>query len=722
MLNIPLNSFFAKIKGGASYFLIALFVWVVTFQDKFSGLFSNQTTTGWDTHSYGFVYFLYFSDALKDGFIPLWNPFIQSGNFFPNFFNAGLFYPFELFFILLGWVISPLLSFEIMIQAAVIIGALGSYLLLLQWKINRFIALIGSIFYALIVLSPVVGQIWYTISFGSLPWLIFACSKLSDKNSKVPTTRWILFGLLFVFFISGGYLWLNLMNLLLASSFIMAKHFFGNHSSNSIGRNPFGWMTAPPFLLLIYIAFIYACIVLPCFINLQFNYSEFLGDFSSPDGRLRGLKITGETAGHGSALETLIGNIDPLISANQPWGKEGVFTYGGGWALWVLFAVSLLTKWNKRQIYWLMLLAIAITYSAGSNTLLGSVLMKIPIINGNRYWLSVGTSYASIFLLFITIDKLNLLLINHENQKGLLIRLLIILTLGIAFLVYMYAPPIEYFVLISSGFFLGLLILFRRHLFGNLALLGLVIICISYNLTTPYRAYSNPPIEKAYLEKINARKENITVKENYRKLASGTEFNYYDTSWIYQKVPFAHGYNHLGHPQYWYVKNNPFLEKIVVVTQAARPALKIERRALLNDNEYAEKIAEDVLSSPLSPIIERGQYTPITPISNFSEQLSQLRVNPNSVEFTLDVNAPAHIILNMLYAPGWRVTINGAEYPLYRANHIFQGIDVKESGKYQIHFYYRPYLSIALMATPYAILLLLCLYGGKNKLNFLGNK
>lgn len=722
MLNIPLNSFSTKIRGVAGYFLIALSVWIVTFQDKFSGFITTQTFTGWDTHSYGFVYFLYFSDALKDGFIPLWNPFIQSGNFFPNFFNVGLFYPFELLFVALGWAISPLLSFELMIQSSILTGALGSYLLLSQWKINPFIALIGSIFYALIVLTPVVGQIWYTISFSSLPWLIFACEKLSDKNNKTLTTRWMLFGSFFVFFISGGYLWLNLMNLLLAFSFIMAKHFFRNRSLDSIGRNSFRWLTSSPFLLLIYIACVYACIVLPCFLHLQFNYSEFWGDFSSPDGRLRGLKVLGQTAGHGSALETIIGNIDPLISANQPWGKEGVFTYGGGWALWLLFVVSLLSKWSTRQIYWLILLAIAITYSAGSSTPLGSILMQIPIINGNRYWLGVGTSYASIFLLFITVDKLNILSKDGDNQKGLLIRLVITLVLAIAFLIYLYAPHMEYVLLLLCGLFLGTFILFRTRTAGSVALVGLVFINIGYILATPYRAYSNPPIEQAYLEKIDRRNQNITVQENYRKLSSSREFNYYDTNWIYQKVPFAHGYNHLGNPQYWYVKNNPLLEKIVVVTQSARPAQEVQRRNLSSDNEYAEKIAADVLSNPLTPTIEQSQYIPIASIPNFSEQLSQLQVNPNSVGFTLDVNAPAHIILNMLYAPGWKVAINGVEQQTYRANHIFQGIDIKTPGKYQIYFYYRPYLSIVLLAIPYLILLSLCLYSWKKRLNFLSHK
>jgi len=708
MFNIPPNSFPSKNKYLAAYFLIAFCVWLTAFQDKFTSLFSIQTFTGWDTHSYGFVYFLYFSDALKSGFIPLWNPLIQSGNFFPNFFNAGLFYPFELFFVVLGWAIGPLLSFELMIQVSIIIGALGTYWLLQYWKIDSFIALIGAIFYALIVLAPLVGQIWYAISFASLPWLIFACAYLSDKKPRNLNISWLFFGLLYVFFISAGYLWLNLMNLLLAFSFVAAKQIFSTPPSVNTRRFSFHWLAEGPVLLLLYIACIYACIVLPCFLHLQFNYSEFLGDFASPDGRLRGLKLLGQTAGHGGALETIIGNIDPLISANQPWAKEGVFTYGGGWTLWILLTISLITKWSKRQIYWLVLLAFVITYSAGSDTLLGSIVMHIPIVNGNRYWLGVGTSYASIFLLFIVIDKLNLLNKNDSNKKGLHIRLSIVAILGIAFLIYMYAPLIEYWILILSSLFLGVFILSRSHLMSSWALISLVVMNLSYVLITPYRSYSNPALEKEYLKEITNRQQAITVTQNHRKLATGTELNYYDTDWIYQKIPFAHGYNHLGNPQYWYVKNNPFLEKMVVVTQLARPAQEINRHNLKSDNEYAENIAADVLSNPLVPTIEKNQYKSIETSSQFSSKISNLAVNPNNVRLNIDVNAPAHLILNMLYAPGWSILVNGVEYRPYRANHLFQGIDLNAAGHYQIDFRYRPYLTIVLMSVPYVLLLLLC--------------
>ena len=724
MLNIPLNVFILKIKTHASYLLMGCCIWLTLFQDKFTGIFTIRTFTGWDSHSYGFVYFLYFSDALKNGSIPIWNPFIQSGNFFPNFFNAGLFYPFELIFVVLGWLIGPLLSFELMIQVAIFLGGLGTYLLLRHWQIQPFLALIGSCLYALIVLSPVVGQIWYTISFSSLPWLLYICTYLSEQKKKVSTLQWMFWGMAYTFFVSGGYLWLNLMNLLLVFSFIFLKQLNSKAQHSKVLSKLFYWLCQPPFLFLFFVSFIYACMVLPCFLNLEFNYREFLGDFASPDGRLRGLRLLGETAGHGGLLETLIGNLDPLISQNQPWWKEGAFTYGGGWTLWIAFVVCLATKWSKRQLYWLALLLLAITYSAGSNTILGSILTQIPVINGNRYWLGVGTSFASIFLLFITIEKLDRVLRSTSNTEVLLVRTGLILLLSTAFLIYMYAPPIEFVMAVSSCLLVGIFFKYQLRLAGKIALVTLVALNVFYILNSPYRAYSNPPLEDKYLDLINNRKEDITASENHRKLATGTELNYYDTEWIYQKIPFSHGYNHLGNPQYWYVKNNPFLEKIILATQMARPALKTPRLELSSDNEFAQKVAADILSRPLIPTIEPDRYSPIIGSAKFQYQISNLRLNPNSVQFDINMNEPAHVILNMLYAPGWGLLVDGVEQKQYRANYIFQGIDILAPGKHQVNFLYRPYIEIFLLAMPYMIFLLLTVIGlfKINKLNLSGYK
>lgn len=687
-------------------------VWFVNFQDKFFGVFSTRTYSGWDTHSYGFINFLYFSDALKGGSVPLWNPFIQSGAFFPNFINVGLFYPIELFFVFLSWFINPLLSYELMLQINIFIGAIGAYLLVRNWSIKDYIAFIGAILYAVIILLPMVGQNGYTFSFSSLPWLILACSILCNQQNTTPKNVWICWGLCYLFLMVGGYFWLNLMNLLLAFIFVFFRQWNHQVVPGKSYSSLLKYFSRAPILFLLFVGMLYACIVLPSILNIHFNYSPFFGDFVSPDGRLRGLKTYG-SLGYGGALQVLIGNIDPLISKNQPWWNDGVFNYGAGWSLWIILMVSLLSKWSKRQLFWLVGALLAIIYSAGSHTLFGSLVMQIPIVNANRYWLGVGTSYASVFLLFIALEKLNQISQGTQSQKTLLIRVIITCVMVNVFLLFIYAPLIEYILVGASCLFLIIFYQYRLKRLGKIALLLIAALNAFYVLYIPYRPYSNPPLAISYLDQITNRKQDIVVNENYRKMDSSSEFNYYDTEWLYQKIPFTHGYNHLGNPLYWYVKNSPILNKIVLVTQSARVDPGIYRSKLKTDNEFAELVGRDVLSDPTSPIIEASRYAPIENSKQFSYEISNLAINPNSVTFELKVNGPAHIILNMLYAPGWNLAVNGEAKKAYQANYIFQGIDVSAPGIYFLKYTYRPYASMLLLSIPYlvAIMLLLAFMG-----------
>lgn len=700
--------FIHKNKTGLLYLLISLSFWFANFQDKFFSVISTRTYSGWDTHSYGFINFLYFSDALKGGSVPFWNPLIQSGVFFPNFINVGLFYPFELFFVFLGWFINPLLSYELMLQINIFIGAVGAYLLVRHWGIKGYIAYIGAILYVIIILLPMVGQNGYTFSFSSLPWLILACSVLCNQQNTVAKYVWVFWGLCYLFLMVGGYFWLNLVNLLLGFIFIFFKQWNHQVVPGKSYSSLLNYFSRPPILFLLFVGTLYACIALPTILNIHFNYSPFFGDFVSPDGRLRGLKTYG-ALGYGGALQTLIGNIDPLISKNQPWWNEGVFNYGAGWALWIILVVGLSSKWNRRQLFWLVGGLLAIIYSAGSHTLFGSLVMQIPIVNANRYWLGVGTSYASVFVLFIALEKLNQIAKGEISQKILLIRAILICIILDTFLLYIYAPFIEYVLVGLSCLFLMIFCQYRLKRLGKIALLLIVALNAFYLLYIPYRPYSNPPLASSYLDQIANRKQDIVVTENYRKMDSGSEFNYYDTEWLYRKIPFAHGYNHLGNPLYWYVKNSPILNKIVVVTQSARIDPGINRSKLKTDNEFAEKVGRDVLSDPTSPIIEASRYAPIEHSKQFSYEISNLAINPNSVTFELKVNGPAHVILNMLYAPGWNLTVNGEAKKAYQANYIFQGFDVTAPGIYFLKYTYRPYASMFLLSTPYIVSILLLL-------------
>ena len=120
--------------------VVVVSTWTILFIKQLIG----RSYTAWDSHDLGFVNFLYFSDSLRDGYIPLWNHFIQAGTFFPSLFNVGLFMPFQTIFVFLSWVISPIYAYELMIQSIAFIGGLGAYLLFLSNTNDRMVSLFGG--------------------------------------------------------------------------------------------------------------------------------------------------------------------------------------------------------------------------------------------------------------------------------------------------------------------------------------------------------------------------------------------------------------------------------------------------------------------------------------------------------------------------------------------------------------------------------------------------
>jgi hypothetical protein len=67
---------------------------------------------------------------------------------------------------------------------------------------------------------------------------------------------------------------------------------------------------------------------------------------------------------------------------------------------------------------------------------------------------------------------------------------------------------------------------------------------------------------------------------------------------------------------------------------------------------------------------------------------------PNRVVLVPDLAEPAVVVLADVYDPDWRVTIDGREAPLLRANGLFRGVAVPD-GQHQVVFEYRPRLVLA---------------------------
>lgn len=685
----------------------------------------GKTYTSWDTHDLGFVNFLYFSDSLRNGIFPLWNHFIQSGTFFPNFNNIGLFSPFQLIFVALSWVMSPVYAYELMIQMVVLIGGVGAYLLCRTYTNDRLIALFGATAFAVVVLVPIVGQIGILISLSSFPWLIFACLKIMERSGD-GALRYVIWGTLGALYVVSGYLWMNLINLTIAVIFslgLLVKEYLRAEAQEKKAV-----VSSVVDLLVFFGAMVllYGCLMLPGYLSINFNYSLFSGDYENPEPRLRSL-VASQHFAYSSIYKALVGAVDPRIITNDgPWMADAPrWSWGSGWVLLILFLAISTRKFFGMQIFWLGLMIVALLYSAGDSNFAGKFIEKTPILNANRWWF-VGVTYVTICLVFLIIPRLVALKERAWRQQQFSFltpvhdfQILLVGALSIYLLAYFKSSAFE-FVLVEVIVVLVVL-LSRVHnptCWKNLltGLIGINVLAIAY---MPYgilsvNHYLIASGAGGYSQQIRDREKDVDITKNYRKLGEGEVYIFNDEQWLLKKIPSSHGYNNLGNPYAWYVKNEPCLEHLVDVTQDVRQEKEVERKSFASDKEFAKAMMADVLVDMGRPTIDAPHFHSLLQRQNFKWQLDDLKVGPNTASMRVTTDAAAYLVFNNVDHPGWDVYVNGKQAELVRTNRIFQGVFLEGAGSYDVVFKFRPALTIALILLPYLVLFL-CLIAYKQK-------
>lgn len=693
-------------KGNLRFLIIVILTWLLNFIKPVIG----KTFTFWDTHDIGFVNFLYFSDSLRSGFFPLWNHFIQSGTFFPNFNNIGLFSPLQLFFVALSWVISPLYAYELMIQAVVLIGGIGAYLLCRSYTSDRLIALFGATAFA-VVLVPIVGQIGVLISLSSFPWLIFACIKIMEnRGGGVP--RYIMLGALGALYIVSGYLWMNLINLIIAVIFSLGAGI--KKYMNAAGQERKTVALNGVNLLWFFgtITLLYGGLEFPGYLSMNFNYGLFNGDYQSQEPRLRSLSLgaQGQFFSYDSIYKALVASIDPRIIINDDsWADSAKWSFGAGWIVWIIFLVTPRKKSSGQQAFWLMFMIVALMFSAGNSNFVGDLVKNIPIINANRWWY-VGMFYVAIGLIFLAVIKMELLKAIPKSPKMQTFRVLLVGFLSLCLLAYFRSPVFE-FALVAVSFILVWWLGREKDQvkWAKLltALIGVNVLAIALmpytGISWPVR-YASVSEYGGYGQKIISREKQVTIERNFRRLGEGHDYVYSDQLWYLKKIPFSHGYNNLGNPYYWYVKNEPYLEHLVYVTQDVRREKTLKRKDFTSDNAFAEAMMGDALVNMGRPTIDTAHFHDLLQRPGFKWQLNTLDVEPNTASMRVTTDAPAYLIFNNVDHPGWDVYVNGQKADLIRTNRIFQGVFLERAGSYDVVFKFRPVLTIALILLPYIVL------------------
>lgn len=684
-----------SVKGRPLHVLYYLLPIVIVFGIK---RIIGHAFTGWDTHDLSFVNFVYFRDCLAHGVLPAWNPFIQSGTFFPSIFQVGHFSLFQFPFALLALLISPLLAYEWMIQFVILMGGLGIYVFLRSIDTERSIACLGAVFYVLTTMLPNAGQIWFIFSFAALPWLLVAAQQI--VKGRRALTDWPLFGILLGFVYASGYQWLNLINTAIFATYAVYTY---RCSDERASLREAG---ARFILFLLPLLAVHLALILPGLINLRFNYSQFFGDYVSPEPRLRALGGGLQSYQYPNLWVAVLGSIN---RAATPGGSVPGWTFGAGWmpCLLLFSAVCRKPKFRKEYGFWIAMAVIAILYSSAGKEL-GALIWRLPLVSSNRWWV-LGADYAVISLIVLASTWLNDAFGPASLKATGRCKLYLAIFSGVLvfLLLYLRAPwyaiailPVAFSVLALDS-----IVLTRRN-----QIFAICCLAVLDSLLLTYMLYPRDPVgaknlsvrARGYPGALAARKVSPVVTDaNGRRLGNRREYDYTDSAWYLDKSPFSHGYDPLGSPIYWHIKDSPLVAKIFTASVRMRQEEKVFRAVYSSDANYAAAVVSDILRDPDIPAVDISVpgWAQRPRRTNIEIQHTELR--PNEGRVRVQTDGSVLITFNNNYSPGWRAYINGEESRLIRVNHLFMGVELPAAGTYLVQFKFQSKLLIAGLFVSY---------------------
>ena len=673
-------------------------------------VFSGQNLVGarytaWDTHDFGFTNFLYFSDSIFQGIIPLWNPFIQSGTFFPSLNNAGLFSPLVFPFALIAHFLSPVVVYEWLIQFIILLGGIGTYLFCRSAKLEHDLACLGATIYLITTLIPNMGQFGFIFTLSLLPWMLAAAHAITER--KLSLAAWPLFGVLCGFAMASGYPWMNLVNCGIFVGYTAFLHCSDRSNSREVAFR-FIYFLLPALLT-------YSLFIFPGYSDLIFNYSNFAGDYIYPAEEVqRGINSSTLKSHHYDSLWTAIKvliNPDLFGVTFAGWRSETTT----GWSMGVGFITALLlvnAALKKPEIklvyyFWIALAAAGLFY-ASANQPMAYLSKHLPLFSSNRWWF-LGLDYSVIALLVLALlwtqDAFSKAALTLPGGLGLTVIKYGVLLVLILFLLGQRIPAGPVLIILSAIAVLTFQELTRNRR-GQIIFLTVLAVAEALLLV---RTWANDNtygssflMNKRYSEQVKQRNSSpIIINQNERITTS--------TDWHISKTPSSGGNNNLGNPLYWYIQGTPIVSQLFTLANNSRQEKTIRRADYKNDNTYVDAIIGDILSNPQIPTAdipltinsELGTSTP--------SRILHTELQPNKGIVSVEIAEPTLVIFNSNYAPGWEAYVNGKPVPLIKINHLFMGVEIKESGHQNVTFEYKPTMVIVTIFLPYIALLIFSL-------------
>jgi hypothetical protein len=712
-------------------------------------------------------YKTFFSTSLKTYLeLPLWNPYIFSGQPFLANPTAGILYPLNYLFAL----INVDYAFGYLFVIDTILIGLFTFLYSRAIKLSEFASLVSSVvfmFSGTIATRIFPGHLFVVDAFVWFPLILFSFE-------KIISTQKIMFAFLgstaMFLIIIAGHTQIAFYSIFISLGYLLLRsltEYYRNKDLKKIVK-----IYTFTFLSLLFALGLSAILLLPML------------EFSKLSVRNIGISFQFATAFSThpyQLLSFILPNFYGSNTNNTFWGignEWEVIAYLGIIPL-MLCALALCCKRNKYTFIFAVLAVFSILFSLGKHFFLFSIFFKfIPFFATFRvparmlfmysFSVSILAGFGIDFLLNLDYNKHKYRLLKLFNSLILLIlfailSLLVFLRIDNGFFFYekyvlkhayavnrnhfqLYNQTVGDLILLSVLLFSYLLLFFllRKKIIGK-TIFGIIILSIiffnSFSYISPFIKMDYPnnvyPPNKIvnYIKKDNSIFRVFDFsKENYEDLSrnklqsiTGVDAiflkDYRDYLW---KIG---SYNYLPYDSYvdlTSIKNENMLSQLNVKYIISNKKLNLNAYKLVDIDSGA--MSKNYLYENIQ-VFPRAYALPIsdTSVNNNNLQFTNSKklrdaqvtyYSPNKIIVSSKTQDPGFLVLSEIYYPGWKAYDNGKEVAILRTNQIFRSVYLNE-GYHSVVFKYDPFsfrLGILITFATLASMLLCLLWILKPKL------
>lgn len=666
------------------HYTILLIVSLIAFWQLAFGIF---TIPGCSIF-HDFPIHFYNSECLRNGYLPLWNPYSALG--FSQHSNPQTWYPISLIFEGLFDYMLILLQIEIVLQ--IFLAGIGFYYLAKVLKLSPEISLFCGITYMLsgfFVASPM----WpgWIVSGTWIPFVIGSYIKLvRDKTLSSVLTLTISYFMLF----SGGYL-----AFFIITGYILIGIFIYTIVKEFINKQ------IAPFWKTIKLNILFVISFLLCSLVIVFGYYDLQNEL------LRSGKLPLEWALYGSVtLESLISFLFPysVVNGGDQWGELGTISnsYFGLFCFTLLILIPIWRK-NKNAKILFVIGLFFLGVSLGQDLPIKKWLYHIlPYIG---YFMYNGMFRLFALIAFILVAGFSLQEISfHQNKLNLFKKSIYALS-GLIFILFAITLIENKFnilisfnidvietmnlsqsllansiisIVILSGFILALRVkkidfIYIIIVFSTIDLIVMAQLNASATIHSKTRV-SNLQNELKGLPKGFPIPDNIPMnnKETFGYELQSIEHN----KNVFRKQPSYFGSNSFGYSDYTFL--NEYLSNDI-------------KQSIIKNNliYFPDSIYNFKTPYKINPTnfhqADKMNYTekPLNNCKNVEIELTEF--NPNSITFNCKTDTSGFLVLMQNYFTGWKAYINNNETNIDKVNFCMMGINVPK-GNNKVTFKYLP--------------------------------